>query len=184
MTVFFTSDTHFNHKNIIEYCNRPFTSTEEMNETLISNWNSKVSKSDKIYHLGDFSFGRDNTKESAQAIFDRLNGDKHFILGNHDHIVPKGWSSVQNYKEIKVEGYDITLMHYAMRTWNHSHTGSWHLFGHTHGKLVDNGSLSFDVGVDCFKYYPVSFLEVYEIMNQKLIALTADKKYSEPSGNT
>lgn len=77
----FTSDTHFGHKNILEYEKdaRPFTTVEEMNETLIDNWNATVSQRDTVYHLGDFAFGRDNI-----GIASRLNGIKKLVMGNHD----------------------------------------------------------------------------------------------------
>lgn len=77
----FTSDTHFGHKNILEYEKeaRPFETVEEMNETLIDNWNKTVRPKDIIYHLGDFAFGRVNI-----GIADRLNGRKRIIMGNHD----------------------------------------------------------------------------------------------------
>lgn len=77
----FTSDTHFGHKNILEYEKetRPFSSVEEMNEKIIDNWNKTVNSLDIIYHLGDFVFGRNNI-----SIAERLNGRKRLILGNHD----------------------------------------------------------------------------------------------------
>ena len=78
--VYFISDTHFNHKNIIKYCNRPFDSIEQMNETLINNWNDIVSDKDIIYHLGDFALG---SKELILDIVNRLNGSKYLIRGNH-----------------------------------------------------------------------------------------------------
>ena len=79
--IWFTSDTHFGHKNILIYEKeaRPFASTEEMNERIIENWNSVVGRKDTVYHLGDFAFGRHNI-----AIAARLNGDKRLVLGNHD----------------------------------------------------------------------------------------------------
>ena len=55
--VFFTSDTHFYHGNIIRFCNRPFKSVEMMNETIISNWNNTVGQDDIVFHLGDFCLG-------------------------------------------------------------------------------------------------------------------------------
>ena len=58
MTTFFTGDQHFDHANIIRFCNRPFTSVEEMNETIIENWNSIVSNKDDVYCLGDFAFSK------------------------------------------------------------------------------------------------------------------------------
>lgn len=77
----YTSDTHFNHANIISSCHRPFNSLEHMNETLIANWNNVVQRNDIVFHLGDFSFGG-----AAQwaKIRSRLNGRIYLIVGNHD----------------------------------------------------------------------------------------------------
>lgn len=74
------SDTHFYHKNIIEYCKRPFASVQEMNEALIENWNSVVRTDDVVYHLGDVFFTKDGGRQ-----LHRLNGRKRLILGNHDN---------------------------------------------------------------------------------------------------
>ena len=136
-----------------------------MNEALIKNWNSVVNVGDTVYHLGDFSF---LPKNETEYIFNRLHGIKFLILGNHDHNVTKHWSGVFQYKEININGTEIVLMHYAMRVWNKSHHGSWHLYGHSHGTLPDDGkSLSFDVGVDCHNYHPISFEKVSEIFGTK-----------------
>lgn len=80
--VFITSDTHFSHENIIKYCNRPFSTVEEMNEEMIRRWNETVRKDDIVWHLGDFCFGK---KENIAKILPRLNGRINLILGNHDH---------------------------------------------------------------------------------------------------
>lgn len=74
------SDTHFCHKNIIDYCGRPFSSAREMDEALIENWNSVVKPGDKIYHLGDVYMGRNES-----GFQHRLNGKKRLVLGNHDN---------------------------------------------------------------------------------------------------
>jgi len=86
---FVISDTHFGHENIIRYCKRPFTSVEEMDETMVDNWNSVVRPQDHVYHLGDVTIER-GSKNSQQAqrfvrLIRRLNGHKRLILGNHDH---------------------------------------------------------------------------------------------------
>lgn len=81
--VFITSDTHFFHTNIIQYCNRPWATVEEMNEGLIERWNSVVGKEDTVIHLGDFGFGG---KTRIKGIFDRLNGKIDLIMGNHDNF--------------------------------------------------------------------------------------------------
>ena len=81
--IWVTSDTHFNHANIIKYCNRPFSSVEEMNETIIANWNKVVSERDIVYHLGDFALG---DKSLIPNILRRLNGCIKVIMGNHDNL--------------------------------------------------------------------------------------------------
>lgn len=84
-----TSDTHFFHHNIIKYCNRPFKNVEEMNETLIQNWNKVVKKGDYVYHLGDVFMNSPRTEEEHNKwghLWSRLNGRKTLIVGNHDNI--------------------------------------------------------------------------------------------------
>jgi len=76
--IWFTSDTHFNHKNTISYAQRPFESVEEMNEVMIEHWNALVRDEDTIYHLGDFSFGG---SESILRILQKLKGRIHLCMG-------------------------------------------------------------------------------------------------------
>ena len=82
--IYFISDTHFYHKKIIKYVNRPFKDVEEMNNTLINNWNKRVKHKDEVYILGDFSFGN---KEQTLDLLNKLNGRKYLIKGNHDRVV-------------------------------------------------------------------------------------------------
>lgn len=79
--IWITSDTHFNHANIIKYCDRPFENPAAMNEALIEKWNSRVKVNDIIYHLGDVYSG---DKPGMINIMARLNGHKRLVLGNHD----------------------------------------------------------------------------------------------------
>lgn len=173
--IFFTADHHFGHANIIKFSERPFESLEHMNEELIKRWNEKIGKDDTVYHLGDVSLGKpDFTKE----ILDQLNGKIHLIKGNHEYSalrIPDRFEWIKDYHEFYVEDEDanqgkqkIILLHYAMRTWNGSHHGTWQLYGHSHGTLPDDElSLSLDVGVDCHNFYPVSYDEVKELMKKK-----------------
>lgn len=82
--IFVISDTHFNHNNIIKYCNRPFANAEEMNDFMVEQWNSVVKPGDKVYHLGDVYMGgaRGYTEN---LLGHRLHGHKRLILGNHDN---------------------------------------------------------------------------------------------------
>jgi len=167
MTTWFTSDTHFGHANIIKYSDRPFSSVEEMDRALIDRWNAKVGQEDVVCFLGDFCF---SDIIRGQRYLDRLNGIKHLIVGNHDKpaVQLKGWASIKNLDEIRIEGQTIVLCHYAMRVWNKSHHGSWHLYGHSHGSLPDDpNSLSFDVGVDCHNFEPLNMDDIRRIMKKK-----------------
>lgn len=78
---FFTADTHFWHTNVIRYSDRPWKTVEEMNEGLIKLWNTRVGKSDRVFVLGDFSFGN---RPKIKEIVPQLNGTKILVRGNHD----------------------------------------------------------------------------------------------------
>lgn len=157
---FFTADTHLGHDNIIKYCNRPFSSVEEMDETIIKNWNSVVSKTDTVYHLGDFSF------RDPLIYLRRLNGNIVHIEGNHDKKFLEKFDRIYKMKTIVIDKITIVLCHFAMRVWEKSHFNSWHCYGHSHGELESYGK-SYDVGVDNNNFSPVSFEELKTIM-QKL----------------
>lgn len=172
--VFFTSDEHYEHRNIIEYCNRPFKTVEEMTETLVANHNSKVQKGDLTCHLGDI-FWRTMKLEAAIQILDKLNGQHVFIRGNHDEVLEKLAKAghrklvgLYDVKKIKPRSQypAIWLSHYAHRVWPASHKGSWHAYGHTHAVLPDF-RYSHDVGVDMNGYYPISIDEFAQLMYSK-----------------
>ena len=174
--IFFTSDHHFGHSNIIKFCERPFKDVQEMDEVLIQRWNEKVSPGDEVYHLGDFSLAKD--REAVADILDRLNGTKYLIVGNHEGAAlnhRKKFQWIKEYYELKVKDADrengvqrIILFHYAMRVWRGASKGNWHLYGHSHGNLPDEEDrLAFDIGVDCHDFYPLSYDEVKAIMKTK-----------------
>jgi calcineurin-like phosphoesterase family protein len=152
-------------------------STRRMDDGLVENWNSVVNPGDIVYHLGDFSLHK-NVGE-ARAWRWRLNGTIRLVRGNHEATADQmrnDFDWVKDYCEAKVPDEEaehdgkqhITLCHYAFRTWNHSHHGSWHLYGHSHGSLPDlKDSRSFDVGVDCWGYTPISYERVKEVMATK-----------------
>lgn len=150
---FFTADTHFGHRLMLKF--RPFSSTDEMDEHLIDSWNSVVRPDDIVWHLGDFST---HDEARTKQIFQRLQGRKRLILGNHDlhadgsvrkSLRGLAWDQLPAlYAEVKQDGERIALHHYAMRTWSASVHGSWHFYGHSHGRLPPYGR-SRDCGVDC-----------------------------------
>lgn len=172
MTTFFTADSHFGHANIILYCDRPFQSAEEMDETMIANWNEVVKHDDIVYHLGDFTLG---DKLTARRYFKRLQGQIRILCNPWHH--DKRWlggeyygisSGVEYMKSIVILEYNppIVLCHYPFANWDKAHHGSWHLHGHSHGKHLAIGRVH-DVGVDRNNFYPVSLEEITKIMEEK-----------------
>jgi len=174
------SDIHFWHKNVIRYSDRPFDSVEEMNETIIDNWNSKVKAQDIVFNLGDFAFCGTN---KVIEILRRLNGTQYFTYGNHDKVMKR--DEVQEFCkdtkkialfadtiEFNYKGTPIFMSHYSHRVWNRSHRGAIHLYGHSHGSLPGIGR-SMDVGVDTKElvsdYTPFSLDTVVEFLSHKPI---------------
>jgi calcineurin-like phosphoesterase family protein len=174
--VFFTSDTHFNHTSILRHCSRPFTSVEEMNETLIGNWNRVVGKNDLVFHLGDFVFGN---AAAWNQVLDRLNGRIVLIVGNHDiaHLRPE---VIERFEHVAFEMYVVIdnqamfLNHHPFLCYGDSHGKVWQLHGHLHSRdghsyrfeerLPMLRSTQYDVGVDNNNYTPVSFYQIRDII--------------------
>jgi calcineurin-like phosphoesterase family protein len=177
MGIFFTSDEHYSHANIIKFCNRPFADTQEMKESLIANHNKVVRAGDRVYHLGDI-FWHTTSDNEALEIITRLNGQHYYIYGNHEEVlrnkaIRERFQWCKDTENLKISGYpNIFLCHYAMRVWNGSHKNSWHLFGHSHNALADtvnkdDSKFSFDVGVDAQHYSPISLEQVKDKMITK-----------------
>jgi len=187
--IFFTSDSHAGHANIIRFDNaalepilgrkpRPYRSVEEMDGAMVALWNSVVGPRDIVYHLGDMCLHKD--AREAAAWRRQLNGQIRLVLGNHRSVdrilVREGLvESLTPEFELKVEDPDapggsqlIVLSHYAHRVWNKSHHGSWHLFGHSHGSLPDDPTArSIDVGCMLFDMKPIPYAQVKSIMSTK-----------------
>ena len=183
--VWFTADTHFGHRNIIRYCQRPFATVEEMNETIIDNWNGVVGKDDVVFHLGDFSVGG---AAEWTSLIESLNGRIFLVLGNHDmNNVDQGFmrrfENVSMQMLVSIGKQRIYLNHYPFLCYGGAYRGSWQLFGHVHtcpcNSGLDNSRLEmlfptqYDVGVDNNNFKPVSFEEVeMKIKNQVEVKCT------------
>lgn len=182
--LFFTSDTHFFHKNIIQYCTRPYMNRDDMNAALVRSWNLVVPKDGIVFHLGDVAL-TSNPKELSELLYD-LNGTIHLIIGNHEKDVLKHnhiktrFASIHDITEITIEDPEIDapqqiiMCHYPMLAWNGSHRGSWQLFGHVHGGLSNKGILNhkptqLDVGVDSHFFTPISYQTVKTIITKQCL---------------
>lgn len=153
--LYFTADTHFDHTNVIKYCNRPFKNIDEMNNTIITNWNNTVMPQDTIYHLGDFAFAGTNR---VQELINGLNGHIIFVRGNHDK------NKISNIEQIilKKNGHRILLIHDPAL----ANCQMLTLCGHVHNVFkIFNGSHKnrfpiINVGVDLWDYKPVSWDQI------------------------
>lgn len=174
MATFFTSDSHFGHSRIIQYCNRPFRSSEEQDEVILDNFNKTLKPGDTLYHLGDVAWSTVNIKRD---FLDKLpTREVHLILGNHDNLdtqayLKMGFRSVSEYKEIRMDivkggpgingsSTKVILCHYPLRSWNGKGHGAIALYGHCHGTLEPGLDRSMDVGVDTHDFYPWSWEDI------------------------
>lgn len=184
--LWFTSDTHFGHENIIQFCNRPFKNAAEMNVELIRRWNQTVPEDGIIFHLGDFAHGNASLWND---ILSQLHGTKYLILGNHDMKSLRqgymGWfQDVSQQMTIRVGGQRIVLNHNPFLCYGGSYRDVWQLFGHVHsGPASHTGldhprlkmlfPLQYDVGVDNNDYRPISFAEVKAKIEAQVAAARA-----------
>jgi calcineurin-like phosphoesterase family protein len=198
--IWFTSDTHFDHKNICsattnwvgaENLTRKFSSLDQMNDELVTSINNKVGQDDILFHLGDWSFnGFENIRKFRERIVCK---NVHLILGNHDHHIERNkdniqsiFSSINEYLSLDVKwelnqtqmmlkspnSARFVLFHYPIASWNGMSDGVIHLHGHVH--LPPHQRLAdgkaMDVGVDGNNMEPISMEEVLKIMSKQPIA--------------
>lgn len=185
--LWFTSDLHFFHSNIIEYTDRPWRTDggapdiHAMTEGLISNWNGAVGKDHDVFIIGDVAMGGKRMSGELAKVLRRLHGRKHLVPGNHDNYLFKSEECLEELiihpplMEIKVPDNEegprfkqrIVMCHYAMKVWNKSHRGAWNLFGHSHHTMPPDYSIkAFDVGIDGpgYFYTPLSYAQVKDRM--------------------
>lgn len=182
--IWFTSDTHFGHQNILRFCERPFVSVEEMDNTIIERWNLKVGKDDIVFHLGDFAFA---TNKRWQELISLLNGKIYLILGNHDIIRWPGtytmqlFDRVENQMMLKIDNkYKVYLNHFPFLcydgTYRNPEDCTIQLHGHVHERVGGIGKddqrlqyrfpYQYDVGVDNNNFYPISWEEILKIIHK------------------
>ena len=165
---YYISDLHFGHANIIKLCDRPFADLLEMDETLIANWNDRVTNGDEIYIIGDLFFRAADCPENYLV---RLKGRKHLILGNHDISwikkvdLKKYFQSVERLAVINTGKCKATLCHYPMMSFE----GAYLLYGHIHNNkndaywpLLAKMENALNTSVEVNDYRPVTFEELIE----------------------
>ena len=170
MKNFYISDLHLGHYNIIRLCHRPFASVEEMDETIINNWNSVVTDTDNVYIGGDFCY---KSGKDPVEYLQRLNGHKYLLIGNHDKSLLKDSAARRYFESIKdimniTDGDNrIVLCHYPMVEWDGFFRGTLHLYGHIHNNtsnatydIVKNISNCYNIGADVLGFTPRTLNEI------------------------
>lgn len=192
--IWFSSDQHFYHTNVIRYCGRPFSSVEEMNEEMIKRWNEVVKKSDFVFHLGDFSLAA----RPVELFAPRLNGHKRLIPGNHDHCHPAHYGKREErgkrmrefytnhglslspdglISKMTIASQEVILSHMPYRNIEYEEErypkfrpiddGKFLLHGHVHEKWTINKKM-INVGCDVWNFYPVSLEQIEELIKHEL----------------
>lgn len=186
------SDWHFSHNNVIQYCNRPYTDINHMNETMVANWNAEVKPEDKIYILGDFSL----SGKAVEEYVHRLNGYKILVSGNHDWTHPShrksktpekaqvtrslyyhsGFNEIHTTLPFEYKGVQFVLSHLPYKgdstdnryeNYRLEDEGIPMLCGHVHQywkfKKTPKGTLMINVGVDVWNMKPTSMEEIFKL---------------------
>jgi len=159
----FTSDEHYFHENILKFCSRPFKNLEEMQHELIKRHNEVVKDDDITIHAGDFLWK--HNKVTADRIIQQLNGRHIFLRGSHDKWL-KDDPSINDIWQQKLDDIYVVVCHYQMFNWPRSHYGSWQLFGHSHFHNKYIGK-QHNICVDMNNFYPVSLVQIKEIMKTR-----------------
>jgi calcineurin-like phosphoesterase family protein len=190
--LYFTSDTHYSHKNICrgvtnwedaDDLTRDFKTLDHMNDIIVNSINSKLGEDDILIHLGDWSFGGFEKIEEFRSRIVCKN--IHLILGNHDHHIERNkndirslFVDVEQYKVLRVIDdnsddleYDFVLSHYPICSWHDMNKGRFHLFGHVHlrgnKKLMPGRAM--DVGMDGNNLKPYELKEVISLLETRPI---------------
>ena len=163
--IYFTSDLHLGHTGIIHMRDRPFKDVDEMNWSILANYNAIVNKDDTVYILGDIAHHM-RVSEANQWIA-KMNGKKILLTGNHDkQYDPSLFVMIKDFITVSLNGRYFALMHYPMLSWPKKNSGSIHVHGHIHSdesynrKNREEGILRYDAGVDANQFLPVSVQQV------------------------
>ena len=169
------SDTHFGHANIIRHAERPFRTLNEMDETLVANWNETVRHDDTVYHLGDFSGPPMNPR--IEQVAERLHGRIVLIAGNHDRVTPRiatAFARVTGPQRVRVRMKDIpgvVLSHVPVHSAGTDEPGRLRVIGNLHGHIHQRMSPTphhCNVCVEHTGYRPLRLEEAVERLAEQI----------------
>ncbi len=180
--IYYTSDLHFGHENVIKFDNRPFTDADEMDRMMIELWNGRVRQEDMVYIMGDLCYRSSHPTEWYLA---RLKGHKFLVLGNHDLPIQENpealklLDGVDKMMDVKDGDRRVCLCHYPMVEWNAYFRGSWHIYGHIHNRkdeafeIMKKKDHALNAGCMINNYMPSTFEEV--VRNNEIFRQSGEK---------
>lgn len=174
--IYFTSDLHAFHKNIIEFDSLPFNNLIEYREFIVKIWNDTITNEDEVYLLGDTAVGGRNG--DINNFLHRLNGKKYLIAGNHEKEIlktahlRKHFEWIKDYHTFTYNKVKYVLMHFPIEEWVNKNVGkSIHLHGHSHGRLNKVNEVvplrRLDVGFKACGFKILSIDEITNIINNR-----------------
>lgn len=172
--IYYIADLHFGHERVIQFSERPFSSLEEMDRTLLENWRAVVKDEDEVYILGDLIY----KAEDPERYLRQLTGRLHLIRGNHDKYIKnpncqKYFESVDDAKTIADEGRRVFMSHYPHAEWPGYYRNAIHLFGHIHNRQNDAYFIMqklpncYNVGADCIGFTPRTLSQIIAFYGEK-----------------
>ena len=156
------SDTHFDHRNIIKHCHRPFSDVDEMNEALLRNWNDTVRETDEVFFLGDLAYGRKSKR--TKHWLDQLNGDITFVRGNHDRCRDIEYRDSLVVSHRRMRFYLVHNPRDIPKSWN-----NWAIYGHVHNNdlrrfpFIDGKNKRINVSAEVINYVPLSLGDLIDM---------------------
>lgn len=169
MTLYFASDLHLDHENIIEYCERPFDNCQSMNKKLKENWNERVNENDTVVFLGDLTMSE--KKKKLKSHLNSLNGRKILVKGNHDKFdISEGFVENCTIKYNYFEFYCTHRFKDVPSDWD-----NWSLTGHHHNNypneypLCHPGKKNLNLSVELTDYSPISISEIINMIKDKSV---------------
>ena len=169
--IYYISDLHFGHRNVIGMDGRPFETIEQMDETLIRLWNERVTDEDDVYIVGDFAYRNGNT---VSWYLRQLKGRKHLIIGNHDRLTIQDakameyFTSVEKMNQIIDNNRTVSLCHFPVAEWDGKRHGGYHVHGHLHNRrdevyeFMSQFDKALNAGCMLNGYRPVTLDELIE----------------------
>ncbi len=166
-----TSDTWFGREQILQIANRKYNSIEEMNKSLIKEWNKTVGKNDIVFHLGNFAWD----PHTAEQVLKKLNGTIYFLMGTADDALNDVHEQFKNVVIIEdqivhLPLHDTVISHYPLRDWGGKESGTLHVHGHSlFNNLTDlKAEKRFNVCCDHWGFRPIKLSTLKDFINEKI----------------